>query len=445
MIGEGEILATVEKVVDWSPADQTEALLFVSDSALTRFANSAIHQNVAERGIKLSIRIVVGKKIGGASTNDIGDESIKDTLSTAVAVAKNSTEDPDFRSLPEKMPLTELDSFIPATAGYSPEDRARAVLKMIEAASAKGLTTAGSHSIGVSAVGIANSLGVRAVSKLTLANLSTIAMSKNSSGYAGFFSKGVREIDLELVAKIATDKALKSQNPVGLEPGVYTVILEADAVADMLSTLAFMGLGALSVQEGRSFMCGKIGQGIVGENITILDDALSPETIGLPFDFEGVPKQRVTLIENGVAKNVVYDSYTAAKEGKKSTGHALPHPNIYGPLPTNLFLRGGKSSLEEMIASTKRGILVTRFHYTNVEDPMKTIFTGMTRDGTFLIEDGKIKRGIKNLRFTQSILEALKNVEMLSRETFLKSTFLGACRVPAMKIGKFSFTGATEF
>ena len=215
----------------------------------------------------------------------------------------------------------------------------------------------------------------------------------------------------------------------------------------MLFFLGYMGMGALSVQEGRSFMCGKIGERVTGDKVTIWDDGLDPRGLPLPFDFEGMPKQKVMLIEKGIAKNVVYDSATAAKEpGKKSTGHSLPAPNTQGPLPINLFMEPGKSTKEEMLASTDRGIWVTRFHYTNVLHPVKTVITGMTRDGTFLIEKGKITRPLKNLRFTQSILEALSNVEMLTSTLKVVKDDWNALgtTVPAIKVRNFRFTGGTE-
>ena len=216
-------------------------------------------------------------------------------------------------------------------------------------------------------------------------------------------------------------------------------------MAELLSYLSYLGLGALSVQEGRSFMANKFGQRITGENISIWDEGLDRTGLPTPFDFEGVPKQRVDLITDGVAKAVVYDSYCAGKEGTESTGHALPAPNHYGPLPGNLFMKAGQHSLEQMPAKVERGVWITRFHYVNPVHPLKTILTGMTRDGTFLIEDGEIKEGVKNLRFTQNILEALSAVDMIGAETKLRPGFFGGNRVPALLIRRFSFTSATEF
>jgi predicted Zn-dependent protease len=244
------------------------------------------------------------------------------------------------------------------------------------------------------------------------------------------------------------NKALRSSNPTDIVPGSYTVILEEDAVADMLFTLGYLGFGALAVQEGRSFMGGRFGDQITGENISIWDDGHDPRGLMLPFDFEGVPKQRVVLINRGIAEGVVYDSFTASREeGKVSTGHSLPAPNTFGPYPMHLFMAPGQSTKEDMLASTERGIWVTRFHYTNPVHPIKTVLTGMTRDGTFLIEEGRITRPLTNLRFNQSILEAFGQAEMLGSELKLVKSDWGstAACVPAAKLHSFRFTGGTEF
>jgi predicted Zn-dependent protease len=281
-----------------------------------------------------------------------------------------------------------------------------------------------------------------------MAHILTVAMGEDSSGYGSAAAMDVRALDPEAVGREAVDKALRSRNPTAIEPGAYTVILEAEAVADMLTTLGFLGLGALAVQEGHSFMNGRFGDRIAGENITIWDDGHDWRGVPMPFDCEGVPKQRVMLIENGVARGVVYDSFTAGREpGKTSTGHSLPAPNTSGPLPLNLFMAPGGATVEQMLASTQRGIWVTRFHYTNTVHPVQTVLTGMTRDGTFLIENGQLARPLKNLRFTQSILEAFGRAEMLGSELKLivdDWDGFGVC-VPAAKIRDFRFTGTTEF
>jgi PmbA protein len=247
------------------------------------------------------------------------------------------------------------------------------------------------------------------------------------------------------VAEIAVRKAIAAQNPEAIEPGEYTVILEPAAVADMLMFLGFLGFSALAAQEGRSFMCGQIGSRVMGDNITIWDDGLDPAGLPMPFDFEGVPKEKVVLIDRGIASGFVHDSATASQEDRLSTGHALPAPNTYGPMPINLFMAPGDSTLDEMISSTERGILVTRFHYTNPVHPVKVIITGMTRDGTFLVENGRVTRPVRNLRFTDSVPRAFSEVLSMSRERKLQAGYFGGALVPSMKVGRFAFTGATEF
>ncbi len=446
MLGEQKIRMITNKILSLSTADQTEVLFLGEDSGLTRFANSYIHQNVAECNAELRVRVVVGKRIGVASTNDLGDEALQRVVETAMTIASLQHENPDFISLPEPAPLPKVNGFIERTAAFTPEERARAVSVICQLAKEKGLTASGAFTTSTYELAVANSLGIFAYYPTTLADLNTVIMSDSSSGYANATSLDVAEIDPEAVASEAVRKAIRSRGPQEIEPGQYAVILEEYAVADLLLHLSHLGFGALAVQERRSFMCDRFGERIVDERISIWDDGLDPKGLPLPFDFEGVPKQRVNLIERGIAKAVVYDSYTAGREeGKRSTGHALPAPNTYGPTPLNLFMGAGEATKEEMLASTERGIWVTRFWYTNPVHPLKTIITGMTRDGTFLIEGGDIARPIKNLRFTQSILEALSRVEMIGRTTKLERAFFGAIRVPALKIGGFNFTGTTQF
>jgi predicted Zn-dependent protease len=213
----------------------------------------------------------------------------------------------------------------------------------------------------------------------------------------------------------------------------------------MIDYLSYIGLGALSVQEGRSFMNGQFGERLVGTNISLWDDGLDPAGVPMAFDFEGVSKRRVDFFDRGVATDVVYDSYTAGREGRESTGHALPAPNTYGPLPLNLFLAAGDADMDALLEGITRGVWVTRFHYVNVVHPTKAILTGMTRDGTFLIENGQITRPVHNLRFTQSVLEALQQVELIGRDRLMLQDEIGGTCVPALRIAGFNFSSATQF
>jgi predicted Zn-dependent protease len=445
MSKEEPIEQLIEEALFYSTADQLEILAVERSSAVTRFSSSAIHQNVSETDLNITVKAVIGKRIGYAQTNRSEKEALYKTVDTAILLAKHRPPKEDFKTLPKPKPLQELNCFVKETASTSPEQRAKAISTAIQMIKEKGLRSAGALATEKITIGIGNTLGVRAISTLTEASFHTVVTSETSSGYASAISKDIRKIRVAEVTKVAIDKALRSKNPIDINPGQYEVILEPPAVADMISFLAFAGFGALSVQERRSFMVNKFGQQIVSSLITIVDDAFDPYTIGLPFDFEGMPKTKVVLIDQGIAKGIVYDSETAFKEGKETTGHALPFPNPYGPLPTNLSIQPGKVSFQEILASTKNGLLVTRFHYTNLEDPLQTIYTGMTRDGTFLIREGRIEKGIKNLRFTQNILEALNDVEMVSKERQLVAGLLGPVLAPWLKIKSFNFTGKTLF
>jgi len=434
----------IKSILNYSGADQTEVLYSGGDTALTRFANNYIHQNVAERDASVSIRVVIGKRIGTASTNKLEEASVKLAVDKAIEIAQTQPENPQFVSLPEASSYTKINTYVPGTAEFTPIQRAQAVKIIVDEAQKNGVIASGAYSTSFNELLIANSLGLWAEQKQTLAELNLVVTGDNgASGYANIITRDVTDIDPKALVHEALEKCLKSIDPISIEPGDYSVILEPYAVGTLLSFLGYIGFGALSVQEDRSFMCGKMGQKITGDNITIWDDALDLSGLPAPFDYEGVPKEKVMLIENGIAKAAVYDSYTAGIEGKKSTGHGLPAPNSFGPVPLNMFMKEGDSSIEEMIAKTQKGVYVTRFHYTNVVEPMSTTITGLTRDGTFLIENGKIKGAVKNLRFTNSVLDALSQVSLISKETKLVEGF-GGSRVPAIKVESFTFSGTTD-
>jgi predicted Zn-dependent protease len=283
---------------------------------------------------------------------------------------------------------------------------------MCDAARRAGVTAAGALKRRCRVV-VANS-GVFAYQLQTTAELTTTMMSPTSSGHAETLAVDVGEIDGPATAAEAIDKCLRSVDPVSLEPGQYEVILEEYAVADILDFLAYLSLGAQAYQEKRSFISGHLGERLMGENVSIWDDGLSPNTVANPFDFEGVPRRRVDFIIDGVAKDVVYDSYYGGKEGKESTGHALPAGATFGPVPSNMFLKAGDATKEQMLASVEKGIWVSRFWYTRPVHPLKVIVTGMTRDGTFLIEKGKITAPIKNFAY-HGYVDA-ERCEMIGRE-----------------------------
>lgn len=251
---------------------------------------------------------------------------------------------------------------------------------------------------------------------------------------------------MEQLGQRAVAKVNASRAPRTLPPGSYPVILEPAAVGLILGYLGWYTFNGKAVHEGRSYLAGKLGQPIIDPRLSVWDDAMDPRTIGVTFDFEGVPKRKTMLIDQGVARAAVYDRRTAKLAGTTSTGHALPQPNAFGAVPANLFLSPGTATVDEMLASTERGVLVTRFHYVRVVDPVRTIITGMTRDGTFLIEGGRIVAGIKNVRFNQSMIETLASVDAIGAAGALSGeSYTGVAWTPALKVKAFNFSSATTF
>ncbi|OIP28937.1 hypothetical protein AUK22_03610, partial [bacterium CG2_30_54_10] len=364
----------------------------------------------------------------------------------AVAIARLSEENPDFGGLPsdsEAIPL--VDAFRPSTERYSPQRRAEAIAKLIFAAKEKGFRASGAFGTGLREFAIANSKGISRYQSATVADFNTVVMSDDSSGYANASALDVCDLDVDSLAKEAVDKAERSRHPIDLPAGEYPVVLEEYAVSDLVGFLAYLGFNGMTYREGQSFLTEKKGQKVAVPEISIWDDGLDTRGLAQPFDFEGVPKRRVDLVKNGIAGEPVWDSYNSRLANVTNTGHALPAPNTYGPIPLNVFMAPGLTPKADLLKGVERGIWVTRFHYVNPLHPKKTLLTGMTRDGTFLIENGRITKGIKNMRFTASILDALSKVEAIGSTTRCFISTFGSSCVPALRIGSFAFSGVTRF
>ncbi|UCD20387.1 MAG: TldD/PmbA family protein [candidate division WOR-3 bacterium] len=454
MIGKREAKKIVTSVIKMTKADQVEVSIVNYKQALTRFANNYIHQNVSEANSSIAVRVVFGKKIGIASTNSLQIKKIKETVEWAESIAHLQRENNDFVSLP-RAPRSDYRSpkiHVRVTEDFSERQRAEAVDDIIQVAKKNGMNTFGSVSNGTAEICIGNSLGIRAYSICGDAFCNIVMATGNSTGYAQAGSRDVRDIDFRELAGRAARKAQICADPKDISPGRYTTIFEPLAASEFLNFMSYYAFNGKMFQEGRSFLSNRLGSRVVDERITVIDDPFAPHGFAFPFDFEGVPKRKLVLIDKGIAKNVAHDSLTAFKEKKMSTGHALRAPNPFGPVPLNSVMKSGEDSLDDMIRGTDRGILVTRFHYTNVIDPHKLIITGMTRDGTFLIENGKITGGVKNLRFTENIIEVLNRVESLSDTSVCVANdpgygarFATGIVVPAIKVRDFNFTSATEF
>ncbi len=443
MISEDQLAERLQSALKSAPGDGALLLAHAGSGALTRFTANHIHQNVATENVGVTAKVIVGDRAGVASTNALDPDSLKRALEEAAEVAR-TLEKPSEGAvlaqpvpLPEELPACDLDR-----ARWEPEARAQVVKSIVDRAAGSEVEAAGAVSDGVSVLAVVNSLGVALVTALSEAELNLVLTKGTGTGFAYGAGRYPGELAVQEATERALGKCLANQDPIDLPAGEYVTILEPDAVAELVSFMAYLGFGAKTVQEGRSFVSGKLGQRVTGEHLTVWDDGWDPAGLPLPFDFEGVPKQKVTLIEEGVARGIVYDTATARKDGVVSTGHALGPGSTAGPMPINLFVAPGESSLEEMIAGTERGVLVTRFHYTNVAERMQAVLTGMTRDGTFLIEDGKVSKPLKNFRFTQSALGAFAGIEAVSRERRLVE---GPVLAPAMKLHSFRFSGTTEF
>lgn len=433
-----------ERVRRFSSADEIEIYLTGGRQALTRFANNIIHQNVEEETEMLSVRAVVGQRTARATTNRLDDESIRRVVEEATAIAKLQAPDPDLLPMAEPAPQREIDRYDEATETATPGFRAEAVKRAVEIAGRDSLTAAGIFATGSGAEAILNSRGLAAYHAQTRAEASITMMGGDSSGWAKANSIRVGDVNLEQLAARAAGKAAASRAPRQIEPGVYTVVLEPSAMLDLLGFLVY-DFSATAIRDQRSFLTDRIGKQLFGPNITLSDDADHSLQAGSPFDGEGVPRQPLALVEQGVVRQIAYSRQSAKIAGVAPTGHGFLLPNEYGEAPQNIIFAGGNSSLEDMIASTERGILVTRLWYIREVEPYEKILTGMTRDGTFLIENGKPVCGVRNFRFNQSMIELLNNIEMLSPAERSAGEEAFEMVVPAVKASKFNFTEVTKF
>jgi predicted Zn-dependent protease len=448
MRDEQDVRALCERVLHMAAeggATQAEVLYSGAASALTRFAVNTIHQNVADENEQVSIRAVLGRKVGVSSCNQLGGDSLRDAVLRAVAIASVQPEDPDFRSLPAPDAVTPASpAYSDATAHFGPEERAGGVGLVVARAVERGYEAAGAFETTTMQVAVANSLGVWAFEPRSEAEFHAVIMADaGGSGWTQRVAVDASTLDFEALANEAVEKAERSRYPEELPVGEYQVVLESYAVGEMLQNLAYMGLNALAMEEERSPFTGHMGERVAAPSVTIYDDAFDPAGLPRAFDYEGAAKRRVTLVDHGVASAVVYDSLSAQKEGKPNTGHALPAPNPFGAYPENLMMEAGDASRDDLFRGIEHGVYVTRFHYTNIVHPVRTLFTGMTRDGTFLIEHGQLTRPVKSFRFTQSIWEALGSVEAVGRDR-VPSRDYGAVVAPALRIGTWHFTGVTQ-
>lgn len=456
-----DIFSRIRKL---ATADEVECLFYGGNSALTRFANNTIHQNVAEENFGVSVRTAFGGRTARATTNAFDDESLRRVVQASESLARVQPEDPGLLALPaaagEGTRPTQAQAlptrYFEQTAEVTPAARADGVGKIVGIAQRRKLTTAGIFSSSETVEGIFNSRGLSDWHTQTSAEISITMLGADSSGWQKANSPNVGGLDAAGLAEIAASKAASSAAPREIAAGKYTVILEPSAVLDMVG-FAFFDFGGLAILDQRSFLSNRIRTQLFGENITIWDDVGHPLQSGAPFDGEGIRRQRLNLVENGMVQRLVYARATAEKMKKseyadkvgpiEATGHGFPIPNEMGEAPMNIVFESPRDpkTVDEMIASTERGILVTRLWYIREVDPYEKILTGMTRDGTFLVENGKVVCGLRNFRFNQSLIEMLSNVEQMSVPVRTSGEEAFDMVVPAMKVKGFNFTEVTKF
>jgi predicted Zn-dependent protease len=456
-----------DRIKKLSSADEVEVLFSGARFALTRFANNVIHQNVEDENHIVSVRTAFRGRTARATTNKFDDDGLRRVVESSESLARVQHPDPDLLPMPDSREATgSADEGVRATqvpsrhfaetAAITPQLRADGVRKIVEVAQKHKLTTAGIFSSSESVEGIFNSRGLSNWHTQTLAEVSITMLGADASGWQKANSPDVTNLDPLGLAETAAKKAIDSAHPAEIPAGKYTVILEPAAALDIVGFM-FWDYSGMAILDQRSFLTGRIDSQLFGENITIWDDVAHPLQTGSPFDGEGMRRMRVPLVEKGVVKRVVYARATAARMKRSEhkdkagpiapTGHGFPLPNEIGEMPLNIVFAAPQNpqTLSEMIASTQRGVLVTRLWYIREVDPYEKMLTGMTRDGTFLVENGRVRQGVRNFRFNESLIHMLSNVEAMSvpRRSCGEESF--DMVVPAMKIRDFNFTEVTKF
>ena len=458
MLTQSQSAALFSKLKSYSSADELEVIFYSTRNALTRFANNVIHQNMAEENVVVSVRTAFGQRTARATTNKLDDDSLRRAVQACENLAKVQHPDPDLLPCDAGAPARESlpQRYFRQSADLTPELRAETVQKIVAVAEKNKLTTAGIFANAESAEGVFNSRGLATWHAQTSSEISITMLGTDASGWQKANSPNVANLDAISLAETAARKARESVQPREIPPGKYTVILEPAAVLDIVGFM-FYDFGGMAVLDQRAFLNDRVGKQVFGTNINVTDDVYHPLQSGSPFDGEGMPRQKIQLVENGVIKRLVYARATAEKmrnsEHKdkvgpvQPTGHGFPLPNEIGEAPMNIVFGTPENpqTTDQMIASTERGVLVTRLWYIREVDPYEKILTGMTRDGTFLIENGKLRGGVRNFRFNESLIHMLSNVEALGTPVRASGEESFDMVVPAMKVKDFNFTEVTKF
>jgi predicted Zn-dependent protease len=434
-----DLLALADTVLERAGGDGVEVAVVEHAEGLTRFARNQIHQNVAERSRRFRLRLIGDERLGVAEIRGDVDD-LPGRLVAAAEAARRLAPPGEVTPLPR--PDAGPDGPVAhsrSTAECTPEWRAEKVATVVAVSAAAGQEAFGALQTSTTHTAIVSTTGVRRHAESTTASLVCVAHGEGGWGYADRHHPDIRHLDVEALAAEMVETCGRNQGAIAVDPGVYPVVLSPYAVADLVGHLSDLGFSALARQEQRTFM--RPGEQLMSPLLSIADDAGHPEGMPFPFDDEGVSTRAVGCIEEGFCRSFLHDSATALRDGIPSTGHALPMPNTFGPWARHLVVAAGASSLDELLASSEGGLYVTRLWYVRDVHPLRTVITGMTRDGTFLIENGHVGRPVRDLRFTQSIVDALAVVQGVGRQRSIElDESERALLVPALSIRSFAFT-----
>lgn len=426
----------LDKVLKLCKADSAQVALSGGNEQLVRYANNMVSTNLSKSAMNLNISVAFENKKGSSSTNQFDKDSLRKCVQRAEQIAEYAPPDPEFMPPLEPQVYKEIKAFFKNTEEYGPEEKTKIVMDIINHGQEKEMNLFGTFSNSASFLAIANSKGLFGYHKYTSANCTTTARTKDGTGSsrATKDNRDIKKLDAFKVGKEAIERALESRNPKEIEPGDYTVVFEPEALADLLLFIYF-AIDARAADEGRSFMStkdgkSKLGTKVFGENVIVKSIPDHPDLLAFPFDNEGIPSREITWIDKGVVKNLYYSRYWAQKKGKKPSSFT-----------GGIVMEGGKATIQDLIKSVKKGIYIPRLWYIRVVNPMTLLLTGLTRDGVFLIEDGKLKHPLFNLRFNESLETVLNSITMMTKpEIAIGSEFDMSILVPGAKIKNFTFT-----
>jgi predicted Zn-dependent protease len=416
----------------------------VGRSSLTRFANSFIHQNVSEDASEVTLRVAIDGRVSNSTTTETSRDALSRFVEATLDTASQQPVDEDWPGMSEPASFVAVDHWDEATAEADPTDRAMAVKAFVDAGD--GLLAAGFCQTESKQHLYRNTNGVSVSGRFTTAVIDGIQQTGTSAGSGHAAGQALGSIDAGAVGALATRRAIDSANPFDAKPGEYEVVLAPECVATIGIFLNAYGFNAKVAEEGMSFV--NLGEQQFDESLDIWDDATDPRALYVPFDVEGTPKRRTSLVASGITESLVHNRRTAAKAGVASTGNGVPGGDVFGAFAVNLFFGSGASSVESLIADVERGIYVSTFNYCRVLDPKSLVVTGLTRNGTFMIENGKITGAVTNMRFTQSFIRALGpgSVHGIADDARFADSEFGPHLVhaPSMRLASWHFTGGAD-